>query len=198
MDFTPPPVEEHQWASYVPTRKTKFRVHGSFGAAKSALTVTTYESIGPQPIGGIVYTIENGRWTEKYRWEPDTHCMDCGRRYLHRHGILLLEEEERRLGTPVLRHHRQLNDRTPALEREYICGQCKDRQQANCAHPWTGLERRSRKCRNCDLYEFQDAVDPTIWGPMFQVRRRNPRTGEVLNQGTYYEPATGRVERSAG
>lgn len=60
------------WATYIPSRKPKFKVHKTRGHAKSAFHYVST---------GILYESVDGEWVERHRsdgWEKSPNCSGCG------------------------------------------------------------------------------------------------------------------------
>lgn len=74
--FTPPPVDQPVWATFIPgrTTKTKFAMHQTIGHAKNAFDGCSK--------AGILYELVNGKWTERFRQSEHQAkhrtCMWCG------------------------------------------------------------------------------------------------------------------------
>lgn len=79
-------TNQHVFATYIPSRKPKFKTHGARNLATNAINYRACNwGIGS---AGIMYEFIGGEWVEIDRYEPPTECAHCKasleRRFTHR------------------------------------------------------------------------------------------------------------------
>ena len=110
IQFDPNTQQIGKYASYIPNRRPKFKVHKNKGHASNAISYTGWGL----PREGILYENIGGQWLEYFRWELPKECARCNEPIT----LNVAHKDRPQLDPQRYQHNKKV------YEAAIICGDC--------------------------------------------------------------------------